>query len=108
MSHSNFVNNSVGFNISQSVKGSLTDSLVSNNSSIGVNVGIGELTMTRCEIAHNGTGVAASFSGIVRMSSNTVYDNTTGLSGATIISLGNNVIEGNGTNGSPTSTIVLH
>ncbi|HEY2293633.1 MAG TPA: hypothetical protein VGM86_23250 [Thermoanaerobaculia bacterium] len=66
--------------------------------------------------AHNGTGIVSAdlsggvspFSPEVRLSNVTVVDNQTGLATSglgVIISFGNNKVDNNGTNGSPTSTI---
>ena len=55
----------------------------------------------------NGTGVTASNGTTVRLSGNTIVFNRTGLAAPTgkIISFRNNSIDGNGTNGAPTSTV---
>ena len=62
--------------------------------------------------SHNGSyGVLAyGANAVVRISDVTITDNLTGLivsSSGQIISFGNNSVDGNGTNGSPTSTIAL-
>jgi len=67
-----------------------------------------EINAERCVVTGNtGNGVTVTGSvATVRLSNNIITDNGTGLSvgaGGTIISFGNNVIEGNTTDGSPTS-----
>jgi hypothetical protein len=55
----------------------------------------------------NGTGISAGSGTVFRLSGNTIAFNTTGLSApqGKIVSFRNNSIDGNGTNGAPTSTV---
>ncbi|CAN5521544.1 right-handed parallel beta-helix repeat-containing protein [soil metagenome] len=107
VSDSLFAVNNIGFNLSQAVKSTFQNSIINGNNT-GVLVNVGELTMTNCQISQNGTGVQAGSGGIIRIAGNSITSNTTGLSGSTIISFGNNLISGNTTNGTPTSTLPLN
>jgi nitrous oxidase accessory protein NosD len=90
-----------------------------HNSSIRNNIGAGifgspegaaDLVVSRCLIAGNGYGIWAAAGSTVRLSGNTIVHNVTGLSTVgtgKIISTKDNLIDGNGTNGAPTSTIAL-
>jgi hypothetical protein len=65
-------------------------------------------------VSDNATAGLFSFGGVnadIRIGSNDITSNTTGLSasgGGKITSFGNNQIVGNGTDGSPTNTVVTH
>lgn len=113
VNNSLFATNAVGFNLSQSVRTTFQNSIITGNNT-GVQVHFGELTMTQCQISLNGTGVnAGTFAGgggVIRISGNTISANTTGITPGfgTIISLGNNTIQGNNVNGSPSSTTTLN
>lgn len=98
-----FAVNNIGFNLSQSVKTTFQNSIITGNNT-GVLVNFGELGMTNCQISGNGVGVQAASGGVIRMFNNSVIGNTTGLTGSSLISLGSNVIRGNSTNGTFTST----
>jgi len=91
----------------------ITDSTIRNINGQGVSAGPAEGTASVfvCDslIAGNRTGIGAVNS-TVRISGNSIVHNATGmLTGAngSIVSYKNNVIDGNGTNGSPTSTATL-
>ena len=113
VNNSLFATNNIGFNLSQSVKTSFQNSIITSNTT-GVQVHFGELTMSECQISLNGTGVnAGTFSGgggTIRISGNTITGNDNGIvpGFGTIISLGNNTIQGNTVNGSPSSTVSLN
>ena len=98
-----FAVNNIGFNLSQSVKTTFQNSIITGNNT-GVLVNFGELGMTNCQVSGNGVGVQASSGGVIRMFNNSVIGNTTGLSGSSLITLGSNVVRGNSTNGSFTSS----
>jgi hypothetical protein len=102
VSRSTFSGNGVGFNLSQSVKSAFEDSIVNGNNT-GVAVNFGSLLMSNCQISHNGTGVQAANGATVIMSANSVTGNNLGLSGSNLVSLLDNVVQGNVTNGSFTS-----
>ena len=107
VSGSLFAVNNIGFNLSQSVKSTFQDSIITGNNT-GVLVNFGELGMTNCQVSTNGVGVQAASGGIIRMSNTSVLSNTTGLSGSSIISSGNNLVQSNGTNGTFSSTVPLN
>ena len=70
--------------------------------------GNADVTVSDSSITLNTTGINAGANGTVRLNRNTITYNTTGVSGAgKIYSFGNNVLEGNGTNGTPSSTTPL-
>ena len=70
--------------------------------------GSADVLVTGSSLTFNGTAVNAGSNGTVRLSGNTIAYNTTGLGGAgKIYSFGNNVLDANGTNGTPTSTTPL-
>ena len=107
------------------------DSFVENNGNVGIFVGSGsarisntvltghvygaaaqysgaDVTVERCQVWGNGTGLAAFINGLLRVSGSNVTRNTLGLynSSSTLISFGNNVIDGNTTNTNGTITPV--
>jgi hypothetical protein len=104
---STFATNNIGFNLGASVKTAFENSTISGNNT-GVLVNAGELVMSNCEVAQNGVGVQVGNAGTIRISGNTIAANGTGVSvgagGGNIISFSNNVIKGNTTNGTPTTT----
>ncbi len=105
VSNSNLtLNNGVGFNLSGGVKASINDTKIFGNGS-GVVAVNSDLTLTRCVISNNTTGIQGGAGTSIRISGNTVTNNTTGLSpnGGSIISFSNNTVDGNTTNGSPTN-----
>jgi hypothetical protein len=89
----------------------MADSFVSGSSVVGVLAtietgGTSEVTLERCVVANNETGISSAQT--VRLSETTVTGNTTGLAATgAIISFGNNQIAGNTTDGAPTSTVPL-
>jgi hypothetical protein len=89
------------------------ESSIRNNAKAGVSASpsvAADVAVVKCLIAGNGTGVLASQNAAARISGNSILHNTTGIaanSGGRIASFRDNVIEGNGTNGAPTSTTAL-
>jgi hypothetical protein len=70
--------------------------------------GSADVTITGAAFTFNGTGINAGSNATVRIAGNTIAYNTTGLAGTgKIFSFGNNIIDANGTNGTPTSTTPL-
>ncbi|MBK8302850.1 MAG: right-handed parallel beta-helix repeat-containing protein [Chloracidobacterium sp.] len=73
--------------------------------------GTSQVMVSDSLITGNGIGVSVSGESTVRISGNVITNNLTGLlrtlRGAQIISFLNNVIDGNGTNGTPSSTVAL-
>lgn len=107
VNNSLFAVNNIGFNLSQSVKTTFQNSIINGNNT-GVLVNTGELGMTNCQISGNNVGVQAGNGGTIRLSNNSIIGNNTGLSGTGLISFGNNLVKGNGVNGSFTSTDLLN
>jgi len=88
----------------------VSNSSLRNNTQAGISVvpteGTATLFVTGSLIAGNGTGILAT-SSTARISGNKIVHNLIGISAGTngsIISYHDNVIDGNGVNGSPTST----
>ena len=98
-----FAVNNIGFNLSQQVRTTFQNSIITGNNT-GVLVNFGELGMTNCQVSGNGVGVQAASGGVIRMFNNSVIGNSTGLAGSSLITLGSNVVRGNSTNGSFTSS----
>ncbi len=104
VNRSTFSGNNIGFNLSQSVKSAFEDSIVNANA-IGVWVNFGTLLMSNCQISNNGTGVRSDNGGTIIMSANSITGNNTGLLGSNLVSLSDNVVAGNGVNGTMTTTV---
>ena len=97
----------------EKVQLAVTRSSIRSNTGSGINAapsGSADVTVSKSLIAGNGTGLLAKANATIRISGNTITYNTTGLSATgtgKIISFKDNAIDGNGTNGTPTSTVVL-
>jgi hypothetical protein len=90
-----------------------------HNSSIRNNIGAGvsaspeaaaDIAVSRSLITGNGNGILAAAGSVVRLSENTIVHNVTGIWAAgtgKILSTKDNLIDGNGTNGAPTSAVPL-
>jgi hypothetical protein len=97
-----------------SFKVTVVDSEASNNFAIGVGATSAKTAvMVRNSVAsYNGiVGLDAEVSAIIRVAHSVVTGNNTGLlapNGGTLDSYGDNDIDGNTTNGSPTATIPTH
>lgn len=108
-------NNQFGMRVEGGTQASVVRSIASGNVTngflaVGTAVGAAELSLESTASSNNGTnGVRADQAGAtVRISNTAIIDNAgTGLSvnGGAIVSAGNNTVEGNGVNGSPTSTL---
>jgi hypothetical protein len=57
--------------------------------------GAGEVNVERCQVIHNGTAMATSDAGILRVSNSVIAFNQVGVFGAGTLSRGNNTVEGN-------------
>jgi hypothetical protein len=108
-------NQGSGIEIRDRTKGTIVDCLMAGNSSHGLVVSTGpgasEVGVDRSASCSNGSvGIRAAGSpnAVVRIANLDVFNNGGGVQateGSTIASYGNNRIAGNGTNGSPTTTI---
>lgn len=109
------LNNQFGLRIEGGTQATVSRSVASGNVTngfiaVGTAVGAADLTLTSTVSSNNGTnGVRADQAGsTIRLTNTTIVDNAgSGLSanGGAIVSSGNNTVEGNGVNGSPTSTV---
>lgn len=109
-------NNQAGLRVDGGVTATVTNSIANRNVTNGffamaTAVGSAVINIADSASSHNGAnGVRALNAGAtIRISNVTITDNlTAGLSAASsgqIVSLGNNFVEGNGVNGSPTTTV---
>lgn len=69
-----------------------------------VPAGMADVTIVNSTLSHSGNGVSVGANGTARLAGNSIVYNTNGLissggRGAQIISYGNNLIDGNTTNG---------
>lgn len=98
-----------GLNLAFLPKGSIRDSTISGNNT-GLLVYNSDFSVMNCIFNDNSVAIQTYTGGNARISGNTISNNSTGLlntGGGSIISGGNNAIQGNGTNGSPNQTITL-
>src|SRR5262249_44721404 len=104
-----------GSTATTAVTGVIKNSTINNNTGPGIQVtssAIGtNVLIDTVNVANHPTGinVMSSF-GTARLTNSVITQNTTGLATSTsgsIISLGNNSLGGNGTDGAPTSTIAV-
>lgn len=108
-----FTQNGISLDNAEKVQLAVTRSSIRSNTGSGINAapsGSADVTVSKSLIAGNGTGLLAKANATIRISGNTITYNTTGLSATgtgKIISFKDNAIDGNGTNGTPTSTVVL-
>jgi hypothetical protein len=97
-----------GLLVSNSSNVLIRDSVISGNSGNGIFaeefVGAVDVNVENCSITNNGTGVITSAgTPIIRLSNTMITGNATGLSGANIVSFGNNRIAGNNAGNGPPS-----
>jgi hypothetical protein len=108
VSNSRFAGNGgTGFSLSNNTKAAIKSSTITGNTT-GLVAAQADMNVTDCVVMNNGTGVSALTGGTIRLTGSTVTGNTTGLSATgSIVSYSSNMLDGNGTDGTPTSTIVL-
>jgi len=97
-----------GISVEGSAQVMVNNSTIRSNKGAGINGflsgdGAIDVLVSNSLISGNGTGISASTGATIRLSGSTIAFNTTGLTGK-VISFKNNAIEGNGTNGTPTSS----
>jgi hypothetical protein len=96
--------NTLKFTVSNSV-------IAANSAGIAVSGSGSSVILSNADVSGNSSyGVNADTNGVIRMTRSRVGTNATGLQTATggqIISFGDNVIDGNTTDGTPTSTLPL-
>jgi Right handed beta helix region len=95
---------SVGLDVSGTAKVTVHDSVIAGNTTAGVRAaGTSQVNLDHGLVANNGVGVQGD--SLVRLSEVMVSDNTTGVTG-NVVSFGNNrLAAGNGTDGSPATTV---
>jgi len=109
-----FSQNGISVESNSDIKVAVSNSSIRNNTVSGItgtsSAAIYDVLLSNCLISGNGIGVSSGRNTTMRISGNSIFGNTTGISpgrfGA-IISFQNNSIDGNGTNGIPTSTVAL-
>lgn len=106
ISDSIFANNATGVNLSSNTLATIRNSSLVNNTT-GLAAFNANLNVFECMISGNTTGVTSSNGGIVRLYGNIITSNGTGLNnaGGSLLSSGNNQIDGNTSNGLPTGSI---
>lgn len=100
ISNSQFSNNAVGVNLSSNTKATLSRSTIAGNTT-GVASASADLNVSNCVLNGNTTGVSAAAGSVIRLYANIITSNGTGVSsgGGSILSSGNNQIDGNTLNG---------
>jgi hypothetical protein len=95
-----------GLNLSSNTKAVVRNSTLASNTT-GALAFQADLNLSYCTISGNTTGVTSSTGGVVRIYGNIITSNGTGLStsGGSILSSGNNQVDGNTTKGGPTGFI---
>ncbi|MBS1794211.1 MAG: right-handed parallel beta-helix repeat-containing protein [Acidobacteria bacterium] len=98
-----FSSNATGINLSSNTKAVVRTSTLANNTT-GAVAFQSDLNLSNCTISGNTIGVSSSTGGVVRIFANVITSNGTGLSssGGSILSSGNNQVDGNTLNGGPT------
>ena len=101
-------NNNIGVNLSNGTNASVFQSVLSGNTT-GAQTFNATLGVTGSNLSHNTTGLVASTGSTIRITGNQITNNGTGLSasGGSIVSYSSNMFNGNTSDGSPTSTLVL-
>ncbi len=100
-----FAFNGIGVNFGAAAKGSVRDSIISNNGTgLRADGATSILSASGNQVTHNTTGVLAANGAALRIGGNLISVNGTGLSGASILSWGGNFVDGNTVNGSVTGT----
>ena len=102
-----FAYNNIGVNLGIAAKATIAESIISNSAGtfgqgIRADGATSSLTAQNNQIVNNTTGVFAANGANVRIGGNVISGNGTGLSGANILSFGQNSIDGNTSNGAVT------
>lgn len=93
--------NAIGFNQGTATSGTIQNTGITNNTTgVQASDSTSILSVKDSVISHNTTGIFASLSATIRIGSNIITGNTTGLSGTNILTGSGNFIDGNTTNGS--------
>lgn len=100
--------NNIGVNIGAATNASIHNSSVTNNTTgLQASGSTAVMAAKDNQITQNGTGVLASSSSTIRIGSNVISGNGTGLSGSNIFTWGSNFVDGNTVNGTPTGGAIL-
>jgi Right handed beta helix region len=107
-----FTQNGVSVENTGDVKVTINKATIRNNNGAAVNgnsAGTADITVVNSLLSGNDKGIGAGANSTIRISGNSILYNTIGLSVSQgkIVSFQNNVIDGNGTNGAPTSKATL-
>ena len=95
-----FAFTNIALNFGVSAKGAVHDSTITNNGTgLRADGATSNLSAQNNQVSHNTTGVFAANGANVRIGGNLITGNGTGLSGANIMSFGQNSIDGNTVNG---------
>jgi hypothetical protein len=108
VSNSTFAGTATGVNLSSNTKAVVRDSTLANNST-GAAAFQSDLQLFGCTVSGNTTGVFSNTGGAVKIHLNVITSNGTGLSssGGSILSSGQNELDGNTVNGGPTGFMTL-
>lgn len=106
ISNSQLSLNATGVNLSSNTLATIRNSTIANNTT-GLAAFTANFNVFECMISGNTTGITASSGSIFRLYGNIVTSNGTGLNnaGGSLLSSGNNQIDGNTTNGLPSGSI---
>jgi hypothetical protein len=99
-------NGTAGFAVAGGAKVVIRDSVASGNAWYGYFASNSTLTLDSSTAAHSDQGISSQTNAVVRLNNSTITGNGTGLftaTGGAIQSYGDNRIDGNGSDGSPTS-----
>ena len=103
VSNSMLSGNATGLSLTNATKATIYDSTSTNNTT-GLVAANAEMTIRNVNVSNNTTGIQAFSGGTMRMTASTVTGNTNGLvinAGGTILSVSDNFILGNTTDGAP-------
>src|SRR5215203_1237305 len=108
VSNSQISSTATGVNLSSNTKAVVRASTLASNST-GAAAFQADLQLFGCTVSGNTTGVFSNTGGVVRIHMNVITSNGTGLSasGGSILSSGQNELDGNTTNGGPTGFLTL-
>ena len=107
-----FTQNGISVENTGDIRVMVNNTSIRSNAGSGINglpAGNADIMVANSFLNGNGTGISAGANSLFRLSGNTITHNTTGLAApqGKISSFKNNAIDGNGTNGAPTMTVVL-
>lgn len=107
VNNSLFANNNIGVNLGISAKATIAESIITNSAGtfgqgLRADGATSSMTAQNNQIVNNTTGVFAANGANLRIGGNVISGNGTGLSGANILSFGQNSIDGNTANGAVT------